>query len=267
MRINILFSLLAATVLFVGCRSTRGVSSATAPATYHQWAELVQHNEPSFTTLEASKIAVGVGIGGKKTDVTATVKMHTDSFIVVSIIPFLGIEMFTIELYPDRWILFDRVNRMYYTEKYDYFYYKWGVQVDFQLVQSFISFRLFSATVQGTDAHEWTYTPLPTGGSRIERHQGAVTRCLTTSPSHVVERVEWTDREISTALTAICSDHTISQGINYPSNLSLALQADDMPQLSVEIKLRKVSFNTPISFTPTDTGRYKQGSPGQLKLF
>ena len=264
MKRNILYALVCLAVLMASCRGTRGLHTEGRALPYRQWTKLMQEAETPFATLHAPSIDVAADVGGRRMNVTAALRMRTDSVVMLSIIPFLGIEMFTLELYPDRWMLYDRVNRTYYTESYEYFALKWGVRVDFVTVQSLFTTRAYSAAVRGTDPKEWTYTPLEAGRAAIERTAAGFTQRLTASAAHTVEQVAWSTADGPYRLTADFSDYAASRGVNYPRHIALALTSGGSPLARVELTLRRVTFNGDLRLNPADPARYKRGNVGRL---
>ena len=264
MKQTILCALVCVALLAPSCRGTRGLHTEGRALPYRQWTKQMQEAETPFATLNTPSIDVTAEADGKRVNVTAALRVYTDSVVMLSIIPFLGIEMFTVELYPDRWMLYDRVNRTYYTESYEYFDLKWGVQVDFAAVQSLFTTRIYSATVRGTDAKDWTYTPLDAGRAAIERTAGDFTQRLTASAAHTVEQVVWSTSGGQYRFTADFTDYAVSRGVNYPRRIAFALTSGGTPLARVGMTLRRVSFNGELRLNPADPARYKRGNVAQL---
>lgn len=250
--------------LLPSCKGTRSLERGEQPASFRHWVKLMQQHESSFVSMNASRISVKAGMGEKELNVSASLRMRTDSAIVLSVIPFMGIEMYTLELYPDRWMLYDKVNRVYYTDTYEYFNLKWGVKVDFDTFQSLFSTRFFSNGTKGMNAQNWKYTPMESGKNKIERTEGAFRQSLTAYADHTVEQVVWSDRDEHFALMATYRDYAVNRGVNYPKNILLECLADGAALLRLDMKVEKVSFNTDFRLNPANPERYKRASLDQL---
>ncbi|MBV5343348.1 DUF4292 domain-containing protein, partial [bacterium] len=76
-----------------------------------------------------SKMSVAVEVGGRKFNTSASCKIRTDSAIHISIQPFLGFEMFKVEINKDSLLVFDKVNKKLYPVPFAYFKTKFGLTV------------------------------------------------------------------------------------------------------------------------------------------
>lgn len=255
---------LSLALLSGGCRGTRTLEKGDRPTSLRHLVKLVEQNEPAFTTMNASNISIGVTAGDKKLNVSAALKIKTDSVILLSILPFMGIEMYSLELYPDRWMLYDKFNRTYYTDTYEYFYYKMGLKVDFPTLQSLFSARYFSAGAGSFDLSKAKYTPLESGKSTIETTKGPLNQYMVVNAGNYIEEVSWSDDGGLFQLTTTYKDYVPNRGVVFPRNIVVELFSGDNPMGSLDIKMQKITFNSELRLSLSDPERYKKGVIGNL---
>lgn len=250
---------------FSSCKTKQLFSGSGERATSaRHLVKLVEQVEPRFTTMNASSISINLDMGGKKMNVSASLKIKTDSVVLLSIVPFMGIEMFSLELYPDRWILFDKINRTYYTDNYEYLYYKLGIDVDFTAFQSLFSARLFNVGEKEVDAKKIRFSPMEPDKNKLEFESRSMKQITTTYSNHVIEQVTLSNKTETHALTTIYKDYDLTRGVNYPRNIVIGLQGEDIPGMSLNMKIQKVTFNSELKLSLSNPERYTRGTLDQL---
>ncbi len=105
--------------------------------------EKVQQVQPAFSKAFVRKMSVDIDFKGRQLNVGATCKMVSDSAIHISIQPFMGIELFKVEMTPERIIVLDKTNRAYYESNYGILNKNIGLVVDFYGIQALLSNRMF----------------------------------------------------------------------------------------------------------------------------
>ena len=252
-------------VLLVSCKSKQSLDGSGEKATsVRHLVKLIEQAQPSFTTVNASNISVGVNMNGKKMNVSANLKIQTDSIVVLSIIPFMGIELYSIELYRDKWIVFDKINRLYYTDNYEYLHYKLGIDADFTTFQSLFSARLFSAGEKEVDAKKLRFTPLEAGKNKLDFESKSVKQSTITYLNHTIEQVILTNKTETHRLTTTYNDYVESRGVNYPRNIAIRVFDKNDLMMSLDLKIQKINFNSDLKLSLSNTERYTQSSLDQL---
>ncbi|MDR0835092.1 MAG: DUF4292 domain-containing protein [Tannerella sp.] len=139
----------AMTVLFViillsGCKTskTNVTSGNEILKTEEIFFSSVLDNSLHFNTL-TSHLKFELTTPDKNLSSRAVLKMRHDAYIQVSMIPFLGIEAFRIELTKDSVKLMDRLNKRYMTESYDKMKGKMAVDFNFNNLQALLSNSMF----------------------------------------------------------------------------------------------------------------------------
>ena len=238
-------------------------SGETATSARHL-VKLIEQAQPKFNTMNASNISIDVDLGDKKMNVSASLKIKTDSLVVLSVVPFMGIEMFSIEFHPEKWIIFDKINRNYYTENYEYLYHKLGIDADFASFQSLFSAHLFSVGEKEVDAKKLKHTPLESGKNKLQFESRSVKQSTTANANHTIEQVRLTDKSETRVLAATYSDYSETRGVNYPRNIILELFSSNDLGINLNMKIQKVTFNSDLKLSLSNPDRYKKATLDQL---
>lgn len=149
MKRNNLIVILAVILIFTACKTTKNIIK-TGPVlpqaiTVTEMVSRLQKEQPAFTTANVSKMSVALNLKGREMNVMAACQMVSDSAIHLSIQPFFGIELFKLELTPYNIILIDKTNKKFYESGYSFFKTRFGVDINYDGIQSIISNRLFVA--------------------------------------------------------------------------------------------------------------------------
>jgi len=261
--VAIIFTIVFA--LFASCKSKQSLtrSGEKATSTRHL-VKLIEQAEPNFTTLNASNISINLSLNGTKRNVSASLKIKTDSVIVLSIIPFLGIEMFSIEFYPEEWIVFDKINRVYYTDNYEYLYYKLGIDANFNAFQSLFSARLFAVGEEKIDVKKLKFIPLESNKSKLEFESKNIKQNTVTHSNHTIEQVILTDKDETHKLTTTYNDYVELRGINYPRNTTIELFNENNIVVGLNMRIQKITFNSDLKLSSSNPERYTKSTLDQL---
>ncbi len=130
--------------LFATCKSPAGVTgSGTAIIKSEEvfFASVLDHRF-RFNTLSA-RIKIDFKGPQKEMSARAQLKMICDDRIQLSIQPFLGIEMFRVELTHDSVKVLDRMNKRYMAESYDDMKGKTKIDFNFHNLQSLFTNNIF----------------------------------------------------------------------------------------------------------------------------
>jgi hypothetical protein len=130
--------------LWAGCKSPAGVAvsgTETTKAEEAFFASLPDHTF-RFSTLSA-RIRLDLKSPQKEMSSKAQLKMIYGERMQISLQPFLGIEVFRIELTPDSVKILDRMNKRYMAESYEEMKGNTGVDFNFHNLQSLFTNNLF----------------------------------------------------------------------------------------------------------------------------
>ncbi|MDR1746342.1 MAG: DUF4292 domain-containing protein [Tannerella sp.] len=131
--------------LFTACRTPQNavVSTTKTLAAEELFFDALCQNAFQYQTLSA-KLQIGlVTADGKEYNVRANMKIRKDEQIQISVQPFLGIEMFRIELKPDSFRVTDRMNKRYMADDYTHLKGDNSFDFNFYNLQALITNQLF----------------------------------------------------------------------------------------------------------------------------
>ena len=140
---NILCSVLAVYTL-AACKSPTSTISSTAGImkTEEAFFNSVLNNTFQFNTLSA-RMKIEFSGQGKDISSRAQLKMIYDDRLQISVQPFLGIEMFRIELTNDSVKILDRMNKQYMVDSYDNINGTTKIDFNFHNLQALFTNQIF----------------------------------------------------------------------------------------------------------------------------
>jgi outer membrane biogenesis lipoprotein LolB len=130
--------------LLVGCKSSTGVTSSTTAIMKTEEALFtsVLNRSFSFDTFSAR---FHLDFSGMQQELGSKVqlKMICDDRMQISIQPFLGIEMFRIEISNDSIKMLDKMNKRFMVDSYQQLKKEMGIDFNYQNLQALITNQLF----------------------------------------------------------------------------------------------------------------------------
>ena len=250
---------------FVSCKSKQSLIRPGEKATSaSQLVQFIERAQPTFNTMNADRISINAMVGDQSWNVSAALRIQTDSVVVLSVMPFMGIEMFTLFLYQDNWQLFDRINRNFYTDSYEYFYYKFGVAVNFEILQSLFSAQLFSVGEKEVDAQNLEFIPMESNKNQLRFESRTMKQITTTHGNHMIERVVLTNTKETQTLIATYNDYDQTRGINYPRHIVVELLNGTQTVMALDMRIQRVSFNSALTLPSLNPQRFTRSTLDQL---
>lgn len=179
-RINgmVLVCLLLVTLLgFYGCKSAKvsGDQEKVNTKELKAFVASMQEHEPAFRTFSA-RLNVDLQMEDKTVGSRVEFKLVKDSALQLSVQPFLGIEVFRMELTPDSVKVMDRMNKRYMAERYAALKEEWPIDFNFYNLQALFVHQLFLPGEQEVEGVHYDQF-------HLER-EGAITRL------HVRDRMD-----------------------------------------------------------------------------
>jgi len=270
MKQRIAIIIVFAVLILSACKTTRTISKSPTTATTTVQAnpigkviEQVQKNEPQFKTANISKMSMAFEMGERKINVSGTCKIKKDSALYISIQPFLGIEMFKTELTTDSMRVFDKMNHRYYVVDYDFFYKRFGVNVNFYSLQSLLSAQFFCIGKQDIQADSCRLDPVAVGQSKIEYRNNNMLQSTVLSPLYIIQQVILKATNSNYQLETTYANYATTNDINFPQTISLVAN-NQKTKAACEFSILRVEFNTNIKFSPTNPDRFTRGDIDQL---
>lgn len=260
---RLLIIVISTTLLLFSCKGKKALTEGEKATSTRHLVTLIEQAEPKFKVLNANNISLSATMGGKTQSVTAALRMITDSVIIVSVYPFLGIELYSVELYPDKWILYDKMNRKYATDDYNYLYHQLGITADFYTFQSLFSANLFSIGEKQVDYKKLDFISHEQQNELIYENQ-YVKQTSRTNKAHTLDEVILESRKNDYKLTMSYSDYVVTRDVIYPRSFVMKAVAEGVSVIDLNFKIQKISFNGEPKFTSSNQDRYTRTTIDQL---
>ena len=127
-----------------GCKSTKkaGTTGTTGAKSGREYLEWVEEQSFSYASLSA-RLHVDVVLPDKEVSSRVDLKMVKDSALMLSVQPFLGIEVFRLMLTTDSIKVLDRMNKRYMAENYENLRGKTPIEFNYYNLQALFTNHLF----------------------------------------------------------------------------------------------------------------------------
>ncbi len=261
---KIAFAIIALSLTFTACKSKKAlVKTDTVDRKLMEQVDKIKKAEPAFSTANVSKMSVAVEIGGRKFNTSASCKIRTDSAIYVSIQPFLGFELFKVEITKDSMLVFDKVNKKLYPVPFAFIKTRFGLSVGYSDLQAMLSNRFF--TVGNTE---------PDLRNCKQSADAGTTNVIVYQNTEMLQQthINATDRIEKQELKALNSDYRMEvtygqfaqlETILFPQIINLTAK-NSKRTVSFDFKISKAVFDTGLSFTKIDPSKYTIADINQL---
>lgn len=220
--------------------------------------EVLQAHQPAFQSAIVKDLTMEVKLNSRKVNVKADVRMVTDSAIHLSIKPFMGIELFKMELTPETVIIVDRTSRRFYETSYAFFLRRFGVDIDFDAIQALISNRMFVLGYKAFKAND--FEPI-NDCDTCHQFQISTTRALQTYKYNSQGRLKVvtiaSPQKAYEMLTTYTNFSTFDKEI-FPSKIEIEA-TEQKSSMKIVFLMNQIKFNEPLSLRATSTERYRRG--------
>ena len=263
---SVVYGMLVLVVGFTACKTVKTISKPALEKKINPmvlFIEQVQKKQPEFRTANVSKMAMELEMGERNVNVSATCKIRKDSALYLSIQPFLGIEMFKAEFTTDSIKVFDKMNRRYYSADYLYFSRRFGVDVDFQSLQSLLTARFFCVGQKAIPADSCRLVAIDNIAKTLNFETGNMIQSTTISLQNVIQSVLLRTKKTDYQLYTAYSDYENINGVNFPQKINLKISSQKT-KASCDFSILKVVFDTDIKFIPTSSERFTHADLDQL---
>ena len=249
------FCLLLVVAMLSSCKTKQITTTSSESSVVDYTVEQVQQQQPQFSYLNISKMDIVANYGTQQLSFRATVKAVTDSLLVFSVQPLLGVEMFRLEFTPTSFRIIDKWNRKYTDNTYDFLRYSLGVDVNFKVIQALFFNQLF--VVDGVVApNQFVVETLPQEPTRLVH--------LATG---LIQRFELVDKQMAIAktelivdkgrLTCTYANHRMQNGVRFPLALNITMQVGGK-LADVDCQISQLEFNKSFEYSTVNLERYEK---------
>ena len=216
--------------------------------------------QPYFTTMNISKMSMSINYGQMTFTVKSSIRIATDSLLSISIQPALGIEMFRAEFTPSGFKVYDKMNRRYSENSYEYIKLSWGLDVDYKAIEALFSHRIFIP--QSTDPNEICKD------FRIEYLADTTAIVSNTPIGKYTQQFDIDMNNYRLTMSGLRYEDQLVMAITYgslksfdktlfPETVYLQTTMTET-NVSATLNIEKVKFNEPLYTSPINTFRYKK---------
>jgi len=262
---KIVFFTMIIAVVFMACKTTNKIvkSEVVKVNALSDRIVQIQQSQPQFTTANVSKMSMALNLNNRDLNVAATIKIRKDSALHISIQPFMGIEMFKMELSPDSMRVFDKMNRRYYVVDYGYFSQRFGVEVDFYSLQSLISGQLFCIGQRNLLPDSCTLSELDNGKLSIGFQTQSIVQTSQILLNNTIQQVLLKGKNNNYQMQTSYDDFALLDKVNFPQKISMLI-TNHKSKVTCDFAVQKVEFNSKLKFSPSNSTNYFRGNIDQL---
>lgn len=216
--------------------------------------------QPYFTTMNISKMSMSINYGQMTFTVKSSIRIATDSLLSISIQPALGIEMFRAEFTPSGFKVYDKMNRRYSENSYEYIKLSWRLDVDYKAIEALFSHRIFIP--QSTNPNEICKD------FRIEYLADTTAIVSNTPIGKYTQQFDIDMNNYRLTMSGLRYEDQLVMAITYgalksfdktlfPETVYLQTTMTET-NVSATINIEKIKFNEPLTISPINTSRYRK---------
>lgn len=260
------FSLGTAVCLFIlllsGCKSSQKVGTVDVGGIKSQKAflELMQEQAFQFTTLSA-RLNVDLRTNDKEMSSRIDLKMVKDSAFQLSVQPFLGIEIFRLELTPDSIKVLDRMNKRYVAENYEDLRGQTPIEFNFYNLQALFINHLFLPGHEAISPKAYNRFKLKQEGAlaeiKVKDTKGLLYRFVADGEGKLLS-TDVTDPSDRYALQWAYNDFRLAEGRPFPMLMDVEVFKDGRSAGGVDIHFSRIQTNVPFNIDFSIPSKYKR---------
>jgi hypothetical protein len=250
------FCLLLVVAMLSSCKTKQISTTSSELGVVDYTVTQVLQQQPQFTYVNISKMDVVANYGTQQLSFRATVKAVTDSLLVFSVQPLLGVEMFRLEFTPTSFRIIDKWNRKYTDNTYDFLRYSLGVDINFNAIQALLFNQLFLVDGTAVSPNQFVVETLPQEPTRLV-HLG----------TGLIQRFELVDKQMAIAkselivdkgrLTCSYANHRMQNAVRFPMTMNITMQfGGKVADLACETT--QLEFNKPFEYSTINLERYEK---------
>ena len=260
---------LLAGYLLVGCKSSIATttSGAVITKTDETFFASVLERSFSFKTFSAR---VNLDFSGAQQEFSSRVqvKMIHNDRIQLSIQPFLGVEMFRVELSNDSIKILDRMNKRYVSDNYHLLKNEFDIDINFQNLQALLTNRMFIPGENSITAQQYRQFRITKQSSRqAELQSKGKSGTFYTFLADSDEKLLSTKIENNPRKQKLTWEYANFQTINnqlFPTKMIARLTSDDQVQGTTTLTFSQPEINGPVSIAFTVPSEYNRVRLEQL---
>ena len=254
LRISVVLAVVAS---MVACSSKKKVITTNTNSS-EKLVERVLSVQPNFKTASASRARITATYKQREVSANATINIVTDSAIVVSVQPFLGVELIRVEVSKQQVKVVDKLNHRYSSISFAELSSSSHYQISYKDLEAFLTERLFAvghdtdwlrhARINVTSDDDSEYLSF---SEQNLKHSFQVSKATSLINSTTLQLGE------QNSLTAKYSGLKMFGDVAFPSVINISAASAPL-SIQCSIVLQSLTFNSAVNVTPVNTDKYSK---------
>ena len=251
-----------------GCKSSKkvAVSERGSEKTQKEFFTQMQEQAFQFETLTA-RLNVDLDLPGNTMSSRVDLKMIKDSAFQLSVVPFLGIEVFRAEISVDSVKILDRMNKRYVAENYANLKGQTPIEFNFYNLQALLTNQLFLPGQKEIKPKQYSRFQLTQEGSAAEIQVKDAIGLLYTFMADGEEKIlstRVTDSSEHYALQWNYLSFRQTEGQFFPMKMDIQLQKDGVSQGGIVLNFSRMQTNVPVKMDFSIPSKYTRITLAQI---
>lgn len=251
-----------------GCKSSKkvAVSERGSEKTQKEFFTQMQEQAFQFETLTA-RLNVDLDLPGNTMSSRVDLKMIKDSAFQLSVVPFLGIEVFRAEISVDSVKILDRMNKRYVAENYANLKGQTPIEFNFYNLQALLTNQLFLPGQKEIKPKQYSRFQLTQEGSAAEIQVKDAIGLLYTFMADGEEKIlstRVTDSSEHYALQWNYLSFRQTEGQFFPMKMDIQLQKDGVSQGRIVLNFSRMQTNVPVKMDFSIPSKYTRITLAQI---
>lgn len=210
-------------LLVTGCKTGRKIAGEVGTrSTEQKMLEQAIAAQPDFSSIDMKRMTVSINLGSSSYTSPATCRIIRDSVIHLSAQPFLGIEMVVAQFNKNGFTVLDKVRKVAYTGDYAQFSERFGIALNYTMLESLVTNRLFVMDDNATP--EQSLKPSVRNGiNTLSYGNERISQQFTLETDFRIRKAEISTREGSQRFTASYDGFTNQDLVFFPYNYTVQL--------------------------------------------
>ena len=248
--------------LLTGCKSSKkiGTVDSARVKAHNEFFQSMEDQAIHFQTLTA-RLNVELDVPGKQLSSRVELKMVKDSAFQLSVQPFLGIELFRMELNKDTIKIVDRMNKRYLIENYSNLQGQTPFEFNFYNLQALFINHVFIPGEKGVSRKHFNRFKLNQEG------QYAEIKTRDSMGLQYIFKADGEEKLLSTFVTDplnkygmqwLYSDFRLVGEQPFPSLMDVQVLKDGNPTGGVRIHYSRIQLDAPVRIEFSMPSKYKR---------
>ncbi len=255
--------------ILAGCRSSKqtGTRDSETVRSDKELFALLEEQAFQFETLTA-RLNVDLNLPGNQMSSRVDLKMIRDSAFQLSVQPFLGIEIFRIEISRDSLKVLDRMNKRYVAEDYATLKGQIPIAFNYYNLQALFTNQLFLPGEQQISRNQYKRFDYAQQGTTTEMHVEDLMNLLYTFTADNEGKILSTqivDPASRYALQWQYTDFRLTADKQlFPMRMDVQLQKQDNPLGGITLYFSRTQTDTPVQMDFSIPSKYKRVTWSQI---